>query len=73
MRLADLAPDGSELGSLFFVMSLVDVYDSLSHVVLGVLRGVDVLNSENGLVWGLVLSVSLEAQEFGFDPESDWG
>ena len=73
MRLADLTPDGSELGSLFFVMSLVDVYDSLSHVVLGVLRGVDVLNSENGLVWGLVLSVSLEAQEFGFDPESDWG
>jgi hypothetical protein len=73
MGLADFSPDGSELGSLFFVVSLVDIDDSLSKVVLSIFGGVDVLDFEDGLAWVLILSVSFETDEFGFDPESNWG
>lgn len=71
--LADLSPDGSEFASLFLVVGLVDIDYSLSKVVLGVLRSVDVLESEDGLLRGLILSVSSETEEFGFNPESNRG
>ncbi len=69
--LADLSPDGSELASLFLGMGLVDIDYSFAQVVLGVLSSIDILKSDNGLVGGLVLSVSSETEEFGFDPESN--
>ena len=61
MRFADFSPDGSEFASLFLVVGLVDIDYSLSKVVLGVFRSVDILESEDGLFWGLVHSVSFEA------------
>ena len=73
MSLADLTPNGSEFASLFLVMGLVDIDDSLSEVVLGVLGSVNILKSEDGLLGSLVLSVSSEAEELRLNPESDWG
>ncbi len=60
MWFADLSPDGSEFGSLFLIVSFVDVNYSLSKIVLSVLGSVNILYSKDGLVRGLVLSISSE-------------
>ncbi len=73
MRLANLSPNGSEFGTLFLIMSLVNVDYSLSKVILGVLSSIKIFDSKNSLVWLLILSVSFEAEELGLDPKSDWG
>jgi hypothetical protein len=71
--LTNLSPDGSEFASLFLIVSFIDIDYSLTKIVLGVLSSVDILESKDGLIGGLVLSVSSEAEEFGLDPESNRG
>jgi hypothetical protein len=72
MRLSNLSPDSSEFRSLFFVMSFVDIHNSLSEVVLSIFSSINILNSKDSLAWMLILSVSFETYEFGFNPKSNW-
>lgn len=71
--LADSSPDSSELASVDFGWSFINIHDSLSEVVRQVLACANVFDFEEGLFGALVLSVSSESEELGFDPESDGG
>jgi len=72
MSFAYLTPNSSKFRSLFFVMSFVDVYNSLTKIILAVLGSVNIFNSKDGLTWCLVLSISFETYELRFNPESNW-
>lgn len=73
VNLANLSPNSSELGSLFFGWGFINIHNSLTQVVIDLVVSIDIFDLHKGLVLGLVFSVSSESQEFGFDPESNGG